>query len=290
MNFKPKHALAALALAIAGQAGAQTLSALPNTGDPSLFFVSVDEAAGRSYFSEMVSNAGSTTVGVLNMSDIISNPTGNWTITLSGLNAYTSGTSTPLADIFGGFGAVENNPSQGGGTTVPTGSRRLLMSFAEGSTPTINNGQINASANNVLNFHQSFQGVGPGLCNTSPCVATSGSALNYAGLTNPSILGIGTSFGLPSGASSGISLAGTVAWDIFFAVSNSNTQVAASTVVNLALRAVLDLATNTLTIGGLSAPVPVPAAIWLLGSAMLGLFGIGRRKKPALTNGGLVAA
>ena len=65
MKFKPKHALAAVALAIAGQAGAQTLSALPNTGDPSLFFVSVDEAAGRSYFSEMVSNAGSTTMGVL---------------------------------------------------------------------------------------------------------------------------------------------------------------------------------------------------------------------------------
>ena len=66
--------------------------------------------------------------------------------------------------------------------------------------------------------------------------------------------------------------------------------MAAATVTNLALRAVLDLATNTLTIGGLSAPVPVPAAIWLLGSAMLGLVGIGRRKKGAARQGALVAA
>jgi hypothetical protein len=276
MNFKPKHALAALALAIAGQAGAQTLSALPNTEDPSLFFVSIDEAAGRSYFSEMVSNAGSTTVGVLNMNDIISNPTGSWTITLSGLNAFTSGTTTALADIFGGFGAAENN--QAVGQTTPTGGRRLLM-------------RINASANNVLNFHNSFQGTGPGLCNTSPCVATSGSALNYAGLTNPSILGIGTSFGLPSGSSMGVSLAGTVAWDLFYAVTNSNTQVLGATITPLAaLRAVLDLATNTLTISGLSAPVPLPAAVWLLGSAVLGLVGIGRRKKGALDKDALVAA
>lgn len=288
MNFKPKHALAAVALAIAGQAGAQTLTALPATGDPSFFFVAIDEAAGRSYFSEMVSNAGSTTVGVLNMSDIISNPAGTWTVTLSGLNAFTAGSSSPLGDIFGGFGAAEANSTVGGGTTVPTGSRRLIGSFAEAAdgssvSPAFNNGQINAAANNITNFHSSFQGVGPGLCNTSPCVATSGSALNYAGLTNPSIVGLGTQFGLPSGPSIGDSLAGTVAWDLYFAVTNSNTQFLAATVTQLALRAVLDLATNTLTI---SAPnvgvVPVPAAIWLLGSALLGLVGIGRRKNGAL--------
>ena len=38
----------------------------------------------------------------------------------------------------------------------------------------------------------------------------------------------------------------------------------------------------TLTAAGLvfstTAPVPLPAAIWLLGSGLLGLFGIGRRK------------
>jgi hypothetical protein len=252
--------------------------------------VSVDEAAGRSYFSELVSNAGSTTVGALHMNDLISNPAGTWTITLSGLNAYASGTTTALADLFGGFGTAENNPSVGGGTTVPTGSRRLIMSVASGSAePGINNGQINASALNIGNFHNSFQGVGPGLCNTSPCVATSGSALNYAGLTNPSNLGLGTSFGLPSGASMGASLAGSVAWDIYFAVSNSNTQVAASTVTLLALHAVLDLLSNTLTISVPNA-VPIPAAIWLLGSAMLGVVGIGRRKKGAITQGALIAA
>jgi hypothetical protein len=285
MKFKAKHALAAVALAIAGQAGAQTLSALPATGDPSFFFVAIDEAAGRSYFSELVSNAGSTTVGALNMSEIISNPNGNWTITLSGLNTFTSGTSTALADIFGGFGAAEANATVGGGTTPQTGSRRVIASVAQGAdgtsvSPAFNNGQISAAATNIGNFHNSFQGVGPGLCDTSPCVATSGSALNYAGLTNPSLLGLGTQFGLPSGPSIGDSLAGTVAWDLYLAVSNSTSQVAAATVTQLALRAVLDLATNTLTIT--SNVVPIPAAVWLFGSALLGLFGIGRRKSGAL--------
>jgi hypothetical protein len=44
------------------------------------------------------------------------------------------------------------------------------------------------------------------------------------------------------------------------------------------------LGTVSLTANGLvfsstqTAPVPLPAAIWLLGSGLLGLFGIGRRK------------
>jgi hypothetical protein len=36
----------------------------------------------------------------------------------------------------------------------------------------------------------------------------------------------------------------------------------------------------TYTIAGVSA-VPLPAAVWLLGSGLLGLAGIGRRKKAA---------
>jgi len=290
MKFKMKHAAAALALAIAGQAGAQTLTALPGTGNPSLFFVAIDEAAGRSYFSEMVATAGSTTTGALRMDDVLSNPTGSWTINLSGLNAFTAGSSTPLADIYGGFGAAEANPTVGGGTTVQTGSRRILASVAEDApAPNYNNGMVLNAPGFITNFHNSFQGVGDGLCNTSPCVATSGSALNYAGLTNPSLQGIGLQLGLSAGPTTADSLSGTVAWDLYLAVSNSNTQILAATVTQLALRAVLNLATNTLTI---SSPniVPVPAAVWLFGSAVLGLVGVGRRKKGALANNGLVAA
>ena len=76
MKFKPKHALAAVAIAIAGQAGAQTISAVPADGNSSYYFVALDEIAGRSYFTELVANAGSTTSGVLHLDDLISNPTG----------------------------------------------------------------------------------------------------------------------------------------------------------------------------------------------------------------------
>lgn len=44
---------------------------------------------------------------------------------------------------------------------------------------------------------------------------------------------------------------------------------------------------GTLTYAGVGAPVPVPAAVWLLGSALIGLVGVARRKSEI--EGGLVA-
>ena len=79
MKFKPKHALAAVALAIAGQASAQVIHDLPGTGNSSMYFIALDEVLGRSYFTEMVANAGSTTTGILHMDDLVSNPSGTWT-------------------------------------------------------------------------------------------------------------------------------------------------------------------------------------------------------------------
>jgi hypothetical protein len=278
MKFKPKHALAALALAIAGQAGAQTITNLPDTGNSSYYFLALDEVAGRSYFSELVANAGSTTTGVLRLDDLISHPTGSWTITLSGLNTFAAG-SASLDNLFGGFGAGDSSATLGGGTTPATGNRRFVTSVAEGNAaPTFSNSQVSGGATNFLNFAN----IANSVCSTGPCIATNPSQVQYAAIPN----GPGLQWGFPSGPLIGDAFSGTIAWDIYVAATASSVLSAQALVTPLvALRAVLDLATNTLTIG---APVPIPAAIWLLGSAMLGLVGIGRRKK-GQTDGQLMA-
>jgi hypothetical protein len=272
MKFTPKHAVAALAIAIAGQASAQTIHNLPDTGNSSFYFVALDEIAGRSYFGELVANAGSTTVGALRLDDLISNPTGNWTITLSGLNTFAAG-SASLDNLFGGFGAADSSATLGGGTTPATGNRRLVTSVAEGAAaPTFSNSQVTGGGVNYANFAGTVNAV----CPTGPCIATNPSEVQYAAIPS----GPGLQWGFPSGALIADAFTGTIAWDIYRAVSSSTVLSAQSTVTALALHAVLDLASNTLTISGPSSPVvPIPAAIWLLGSAMLGLVGIGRRKK-----------
>lgn len=292
MKFKPKHALAALALAVvAGPASAQVISNLPDTGNSSFYFVALDEVAGRSYFSEMVANAGSTTTGALRLDDLVNNPTGSWTITLSGLSGFAS--VSTAGNLFGGFGAADTNASVGGGATPALGNRRAIVSIAADSAqPYINNPQIAGSTGfgaSYQAFANQISGTADVQCTSSPCIATTPSDNRYAGIGN--VFGIGLSWGNPAAPSIGTDLSVTsVAWDIYLAATNGTSAIGSANVTLLAMRAVLDLASNTLTIGNASAPVPVPAAVWLLGSAMLGMFGIGRRKKAGQSDNGLVAA
>jgi hypothetical protein len=290
MKLKPKHAFAALAIALAGQAGAQVLTANAASGNSSVYFMAVDDVAGRSYFSEMVANAGSTTLGVLHMDDLISNassPTAHWTFTLSSLNTLT--TLSPSVNFRAGFGAADTNNTLGGGGSIPTGSRRILASSSTDNSgpPAYTNGIVGLSSTGAGFNMDAYNTQLTGTCSSSPCATTDTTSPAYGAVGNGRAIGV--TWGIPNGTSIGDSLQGTIAWDIFVAATNSTTQGAASTVTQLALRAVLDLATNTLTIASTSA-VPVPAAVWLLGSALLGFVGIGRRKKGQLAADGAVAA
>jgi hypothetical protein len=63
--------------------------------------------------------------------------------------------------------------------------------------------------------------------------------------------------------------------DALYGVTGGATKVAVSQT------GVVTLSASGLTFGTASAPVPLPAAIWLLGSGLLGLAGVGRRKAAA---------
>ena len=274
MKFTPKHAFAALAIAMASQAGAQVIHDLPESGNSSFYFLAQDEVASRSYFAEMVANAGSTTTGVLHLDDLISNPTGSWTVTLSGLNTFAAG-SASLNDLFGGFGAADTNGSLGGGGTPATGARRIVTSIAAGGAkPSYSNSAV-ASAGTAFNTFAATVN-NASVCGSNPCIATNGAQVQYTSTNNGNI---GLQWGNPASALIGTALSGTVAWDIYLAATASSVPSLQSSVTLLALHAVLDLSNNLLTISGPTSAVPVPAAVWLLGSAMLGFVGIGRRKK-----------
>lgn len=270
MTARVKSFAAAVMLATAGSASAATLDFLPISGNSSLFFTSFDFVAGRSYFSQLNAVSGPVTGGV-RMDDILNNLGASWTFNLPGLNAFYANSSA--ANVLFGAGAADTNfmPAPSG----PVLGRRLLMSFsAGGSGPTSTNTAINNAGINLENFHNSFQGVGPGLCNTSPCTATSPSDLSYAGGGN-----WGATWGFPSGSSLATQLSSP---DLdFYLLEPSNFQgFPPATVTQLAfnginLRGHLDIGSDTFTIQA----VPVPAAVWLFGSALVSLAVIRRREE-----------
>lgn len=260
--MKLKALAAAVALVAAGNANA-ALTFPTTTGNGSLMFTSFDEVAGRSYFTELTANAGSTTAGVVRMDDILSNLGGTWTFTLNGLNTFYQGSTG--TNVLAGIGA---------GDTIGTGAfanRRLLTSVSEGgSAPTFTNAQTRDAGTNLDTFAAN--------CTTFPCTATSPSDTTYAGVGSWS-----ASWGFPGLSSNSTDFDGPITWDFYLAITGTSGALAApyNQVVNGAtvFKATLNLASNTLTLTGADAnPVPVPAAVWLLGSALLGMAGVGRRK------------
>ncbi len=156
----------------------------------------LDEVAGRSYFSEMVANAGSTTTGALRLEDLSATRQAPGRITLSGLNTFAAG-SPALDNLFGGFGAAETNATMGGGTTQATGNRRLIASSAAGAAaPEFATARSIPRPAAVANF-QAFLGQISGECTLQPLHRDQPERqLAYTNVGNGSAIGL--TWGFPS--------------------------------------------------------------------------------------------
>jgi len=111
-------------------------------------------------------------------------------------------------------------------------------------------------------------------CNSvNPCIA-----LNGASDPNYAVSNLGTT---AMGAAKTSGVAGGAALD-FYQVVSTGSSLGTQTLVQFASAA--GAATWTLSASGdlvysvPTSPVPLPAAVWLLGSGLLGLLGVGRRK------------
>lgn len=254
----------AIAVALAGAAGAADASALsfqPSTGNSSLVLTVFDQSTGKSYFSEI---GGAGRLDTIN--------TG--TFSLAGLGNFFSG-SDP-ANLFWSVTAGDSLPSSGNqflGTRIlstigPINQNTPNIGGSNGTLP------FGASAN-LQSFDTNFCGT---VSAGSACTANSS-----ADQTSAARAEWGSDWG-STGVLNGDFYASAASMALWLITPDGEddflTQFSAPVGTLTAYTAALNLVAGTLTISSGSAPeVPLPAAVWLFGSALGAMGIIGRRRQ-----------
>lgn len=266
----PVGAAGALAL---GAVAAHASIALPSSGSSdAILFAEVVNAAGT---VAVASYAGDTGISI---NQILSGLSGSTTVLGSdpNLSALFAADNTSAGDVlyFAVLGVQSN-----GGTANTKGNVQLLSTVPSNTTTTL------AAATNVK-LGQAYNGF-----NTDIGTINSN-------LSSPSASSVEGPVPANAGVWDYTNTAGTAYWD---AASIANYNVGSATGsatadlyyvtggggTNLTkVSTPLEEATATLTSAGLtltgtSSPVPLPAAVWLFGSGLLGLAGVARRKAKA---------
>jgi hypothetical protein len=249
-----------------GAAGAHASIALPSSGssDAVLFaeVISNFNAAGSSV---VASYAGDTGVGVNAL--------------LAGLSSTPTtylGSDQNLKNLFAADGAGDTVVfgvlgAQGTGSITP-GVTQLITTNTLNTPPTGRNTVLNGyltvyssgitALNTNLGSNNSIEGASPSSNGVWDIQTTSGIAFWGGGLENA----------LPTS---------TASTNIYYLTAGSGGSFAN---VAATLEATATLSANGLVLtgqGGSPPPVPLPAAVWLLGSGLLGLAGVARRKAKA---------
>jgi hypothetical protein len=224
------------------------------------------------------SYAGDTGITVLgtqaaiaaNQTASMNDGTGN----LASLLALDTGTNKLVWSIQGG-----GQLSGADGELADAGAGQFVTTAANNNT-----GQMGARPSGVLDTWENLIKTTQTL-NTNAGGASSvfGPATASAGVFDSTTISSNPSNWYLTGGATGVSGLGT-AWNLYGVTGTANPNTGVSGPVALSL-----LGTATLTANGVTfAPeatttVPLPAAIWLLGSGLLGLAGVGRRKAVAPT-------
>lgn len=284
MNMKLKALVAVTAMAIAAQANAAIDSS--TTGNGELFLTVWDNAAKISYTRDLGTNlndflvAPASAAGLKIDGSLVTTGStyaqyktdANWTTFIGALGA--SGTSNLQWNI----GAMDST-----GITVGGGSRYLSTS---NNTLAQVKGQSNSALNtfnisnnlvtgvNAFGTHQTSGLTGDG---SAVNVGTDGSAYAETWYGNN---WFNKAQGWTSSAAIGQDL------NFFFLTTSSSAGLAKASVTQYGYtdangvfkNATFTLAANGNLIYAVPPSVPVPAAVWLLGSALVGLVGVARRK------------
>jgi hypothetical protein len=245
----------AIVLGVLGSVSAQAAMTLPSVSSGSSLFVTVFDTTNQESFT--------TDLGLL-YNNFVNNSVTN-------VNTIQPGAYTPLSYNLDMSIFANNNPADlrfnvyAGDSLGGNGSKGFVMTAV--ATPSVTNGQItgvnNASAALILTFNQN-------------CPSGNGCAGSYG---NEALWGSTINGQFPAGSAAGFDQALA-----FYQVAGANTpsSTAQTTVTQFA-----DtngswnwlLASNgTLTFSGSEpAPVPLPAAVWLLLSGLAGVGALGRR-------------
>jgi hypothetical protein len=261
MNTLAKIGVAS-ALAM-GYVSAHAGAVVPTSSNPGDVFLFADVISGGSVIGAFAADTTVTVNGATGVTGSLTN----------GQSLY--GSTTNLASLIA-LGSQAGNTIQWavmGGGSQASGALQFVTTDTNSNLGTltgrsgVNAGQWQSKFINTATLVATNTGANPDVFATSaggaggwdPTIFTTANASNWysAGPTNL-VNGLGTS----------ASLYGVTADS-----STSTNLVKASVLGNVTLTAA-GLVFSTVT----TAPVPLPAAIWLLGSGLLGLFGIGRRK------------
>jgi len=272
MKFNLKKLVVALALtASAGQASAMTVA---GSGDGSLFLTVWDPVAQVTYARDL----GTTLSGFLPNS-LGGNETPNAGLTQTF-------TSDPLfASTFAGSVAsnIQWNVTAGDYLLLPpqtsttSGAYQLLTTATSSSGFSLSNAGVGGALNNMNIYQGWLNSVG---CGSASSCATSDPTSNAQGG--------GQYWGSSFGGQGTVGNAGTGfggSLYFYYVTANGTGFLAAPKTIyqNAQGLGTFSLADNGTLTYSIAAPaaVPVPAAVWLFGSGLLGLVGISRRKKQA---------
>ena len=266
-------AAAVTGILLAGGA-AQAAATLPNTGDGSLLFFETDTVTNQTYtdvLSQDVNSYFTTAQATSGTNGIVTaiNGDANFSVDLSTDTTLSSFLATAGSDAlsYGVIAGAYSGPLGAG--QRPAGKVRVIATSAN-LTSVLQNTQsqiVNAIPSGILNDTNSLNlnlgatanSTNQGVFGTS--VSTAGTTLDlYSGGLDQSGVAPGTSVTLYGVTGNGTGSGATTAFDLGTVLFNeSNDKL-------------------TFTGNGGTAPVPLPAAIWLLGSGLLGLAGVGRRR------------
>jgi hypothetical protein len=289
MKTISKLLFAGTALAAAGAANAQ-ISVLPtaSTGSDLVLFVT-DTVTGASFVQDLgvtVNSLGVTTASVVadaaagnensvNGNDVLgtlSNPVGTNGVDAA-LAAFlnTNGTANM---VFGIEGAASGN-----GTTQ-SGQQRLVATFTGTPTAVLAGG----SSNGIV-----------GLYNAGPSSAQASggqSTINTFFIASNSATAkydFGAGGGLGAASPMGFLSAAALGSTVYFYEISTYSDASGDTDANFYASSTGFTVSATGAISGFSGstpppppPVPLPAAVWLFGSGLIGLFGVGRRRIAAV--------
>jgi hypothetical protein len=273
MKTKLTVAAAVTSILLAGGA-AHAAAIVPNTGDGSLMFFVTDTKTNQTYtdvltedvngyFSVAQATVPAPTNGIVN----ILNGDAGFSVGLGGdsvLTAFlTAAGSDPLSyGIIGGAysGALGSGQRATGKVRIIASSQNQssvltnLQTQIVNATPSGLNVDVNSLNLNLGGANSTNQGV------FGTTTSAGGTTLNlYAGGLDMSGVAPGTAVTL-------------------YGVTGNGTAGGSTTAFSLGT-AIFSLSNDTLTFtGNGGTPVPLPAALWLLGSGLLGLAGVGRRR------------
>lgn len=275
MKFNLKTLVAAASMVVAAQANAAIDMA--NTGNGELFLTAWDSVRNVSYTREL---------GV-NIDAFLPNSQGGSMTPNSGLSLSFAGDAL-FGSTFTGSSAgniqwnvVAGDSLYTSGTASTPHNLRIITTSTQASPAGISftNSALGTAVQKIDNFTQAVNNAG---CSTSAsCVITDPTAAGFGG-NNAGAAGWGSSFG----GLGAVSNAGTGFSSLFFYYLTGNNgtgfaQLAKTLYANTLGSATWTLAANGALTYAVPAPaaVPIPAAVWLFVSGLMGLATIARRKQ-----------